>query len=57
MAEIRVGSEPIETVFDLLGKTVNDLTYALGWGPPQSGDPSSPARFAVGRLVPEPQVV
>jgi hypothetical protein len=57
VAEIRVGSEPIETVFDLLGKTVIDLTYPLGWGPPQSGDPSSPVRFAAGRLVPETQVV
>ena len=57
MAEIRVGDAPIETVFDLLAKKVNDLTYTLGWGPAQSGDPLSPARFAAGRLVCEPQAV
>lgn len=57
MAEIRVGGEPIETVFDLLGKKENDLTYALGWGPAQPDDALSRARFAAGRLVPEPQVV
>ena len=57
MAEIRVGGEPIETVFDSLGRKENDLAYALGWAPTLSDDALSPARFAACRLVPEPQVV
>jgi len=29
---ITLHGQPIETVFDLLGKHENDLTYSLGWG-------------------------
>src|SRR5438128_2333268 len=38
MAEIRVAGERADTVFDLLGKKENDITYALGWGLAQSDD-------------------
>lgn len=31
MAELVLGREPVHTVFDLLGRKENDLTYSLGW--------------------------
>jgi hypothetical protein len=31
-SQIRLNGEPVETVFDLLGRKENDITYALGWG-------------------------
>jgi hypothetical protein len=38
MAELTVGGQRAETVFDLLGRKENDITYALGWGLAQSDD-------------------
>lgn len=32
MAELILHGQPVETVFDLLGRNENDMTYALGWG-------------------------
>ncbi|MBA2719243.1 MAG: hypothetical protein H0U52_08410 [Chloroflexi bacterium] len=32
MAELVLHGRPVETVFDLLGRDENDMTYALGWG-------------------------
>jgi len=32
MTELRLHGSTIETVFDLLGRRENDMTYALGWG-------------------------
>jgi hypothetical protein len=29
--ELRLGSRPVRTVFDLLGVRENDLTYSMGW--------------------------
>lgn len=31
MAELTLGRRPVHTIFDLLGRKENDLTYALGW--------------------------
>jgi hypothetical protein len=31
MAELVLGRKPVHTVFDLLGRKENDLTYSLGW--------------------------
>ena len=31
MAELVLGRKPVYTVFDLLGRKENDLTYSLGW--------------------------
>lgn len=38
MADLTIGGQPVETVFDLLGSKENDITYALGWGLAQSDD-------------------
>jgi hypothetical protein len=38
MGDITVGGQRVDTVFDLLGKKENDITYALGWGLAQSDD-------------------
>src|SRR4051794_6259806 len=38
MAELTVGGQRADTVFDLLGRKENDITYALGWGLAQSDD-------------------
>jgi hypothetical protein len=38
MAEITVTGDKVETVFDLLGRKENDITFALGWGLAQSDD-------------------
>jgi hypothetical protein len=32
MPELVLHGRPVGTVFDLLGRTENDMTYALGWG-------------------------
>lgn len=32
MAELRLHGTTVGTVFDLLGRRENDMTYALGWG-------------------------
>lgn len=32
MAQLLLHGAAIETVFDLLGRDENDMTYALGWG-------------------------
>jgi hypothetical protein len=32
MAELRLHGSTVNTVFDLLGRDENDMTYALGWG-------------------------
>ena len=32
MTELRLHGSTVETVFDLLGRRENDMTYALGWG-------------------------
>jgi hypothetical protein len=32
MSEIRLHGVPVATVFDLLGRRENDMTFALGWG-------------------------
>src|SRR5674476_981312 len=31
MAELVLGRKPVHTVFSLLGRKENDLTYSLGW--------------------------
>lgn len=36
MAEIRLHSRPVHTVFDLLGDKEDDITYSIGWGLAQS---------------------
>jgi hypothetical protein len=36
MADLTLHGRPVRTVFDLLGKKENDLTYSLGWGFTQS---------------------
>jgi hypothetical protein len=36
MADLTLHGRTIRTVFDLLGKKENDLTYSLGWGLVQS---------------------
>lgn len=37
MAELVVHGRPVPTVFDLLGRSENDMTFALAWGMAQSG--------------------
>lgn len=37
MAELILHGQPVETVFDLLGRDENDMTYALGWGLANNG--------------------
>ena len=32
MPELLLHGRPVATVFDLLGRDENDMTYALGWG-------------------------
>jgi len=32
MVELRLHGTSVETVFDLLGRNENDMTFALGWG-------------------------
>src|SRR5262245_21617559 len=32
MVELDLHGRPVNTVFDLLGRDENDMTYALGWG-------------------------
>ena len=32
MAELRLHGSTVDTVFDLLGRNENDMTFALGWG-------------------------
>lgn len=32
MVELRLHGSSVDTVFDLLGRNENDMTYALGWG-------------------------
>lgn len=32
MPDLTLYGHPVRTVFDLLGKKANDLTYSLGWG-------------------------
>ena len=32
MAELLLHGRPVPTVFDLLGRNENDMTYALSWG-------------------------
>jgi hypothetical protein len=36
VAEIRLHSRPVHTVFDLLGDKEDDVTYSVGWGLAQS---------------------
>ena len=36
MAELRLHSRPVPTVFDLLGDKEDDITYSVGWGLAQS---------------------
>jgi len=36
VAEIRLHSRPVHTVFDLLGDKEDDITYSIGWGLAQS---------------------
>lgn len=36
MVELRLHGEQVQTVFDLLGKKENDITYSLGWALSQS---------------------
>jgi hypothetical protein len=38
MADLTVAGQRADTVFDLLGRKENDITYALGWGLAQSDD-------------------
>lgn len=37
MAELLLHGRPVPTVFDLLGRNENDMTYALSWGLARSG--------------------
>lgn len=37
MVELRLHGSSIDTVFDLLGRNENDMTFALGWGLSRSG--------------------
>jgi hypothetical protein len=37
MAELRLHGSSVDTVFDLLGRNENDMTFALGWGLSRSG--------------------
>ncbi len=32
MVELRLHGSTVDTVFDLLGRNENDMTFALGWG-------------------------
>jgi len=32
MVELRLHGSSVDTVFDLLGRNENDMTFALGWG-------------------------
>lgn len=36
MAELLLHGRPVPTVFDLLGRSENDMTFALAWGMAQS---------------------
>jgi hypothetical protein len=36
MAELTLHSRPVGTVFDLLGRKEDDITYSVGWGLAQS---------------------
>src|SRR3954463_8701454 len=36
MPELRLHSQPVRTVFDLLGHKEDDITYSVGWGLSQS---------------------
>ena len=36
MAELLLHGRPVPTVFDLLGRNENDMTFALAWGMAQS---------------------
>ncbi len=37
MVELRLHGSTVDTVFDLLGRNENDMTFALGWGLSRSG--------------------
>ncbi len=59
MPELVLHGKPVGTVFDLLGRTENDMTYALGWGLTRS---AKVLEGFVGRVAPgvgltEPVVV
>jgi hypothetical protein len=36
MAELRLHGQPVGTVFDLLGKREDEITYSVGWALAQS---------------------
>src|SRR5450759_2074590 len=50
MSELRLHGASVETVFELLGRRENDMTYALGWGLARS-DPM--LRDLLGRIAPD----
>jgi hypothetical protein len=52
LPELTIGGAPVSTVFDLLGRKENDITYALGWGLAQS--PALFGRF-LGLIGAEPE--
>lgn len=58
MVELRLHGSSVDTVFDLLGRNENDMTFALGWGLSRSG---AVLRRFVERVAPgaalEPPVV
>lgn len=59
MPELVLHGKPVGTVFDLLGRTENDMTYALGWGLTRSAKvlEGFAGRVAPGTRLVEPVVV
>jgi hypothetical protein len=59
MPELVLHGKPVETIFDLLGRSENDMTYALGWGLTRSAKvlEGFAARVAPGVQLSEPVVV
>jgi hypothetical protein len=59
MAELVLHGRPVSTVFDLLGRNEDDMTYALGWGLSRNARllQAFAERVAPGALVDEPLVV
>jgi hypothetical protein len=59
MPELRLHARPVATIFDLMGRTENDMTAALGWGVTHNGALSRRflGQVAPGLDIAEPIVV
>jgi hypothetical protein len=59
MVELRLHGSPVDTVFDLLGRNENDMTFALGWGLTRNGAilRRFVERVAAGTVIEPPVVI